>query len=119
MSRSARSVQVFGLYLGLLGLGLTVVPNVILVLFGLAPTEEPWIRVLGFVMVILAHYYLAAAYGEDRLFMRATIIPRLTVLPVFVIFVWASWAPVNLLLFGVPDLLGAVWTRHAIQAGTD
>lgn len=119
MTRAARSMQVFGLYLGLLGLGLTVAPNVILVLFGFVPTEEPWIRILGFVVAVLAHYYLAAAHGEDRLFMRATIIPRLTVLPVFAIFVWANWAPVNLLVFAIPDLLGAIWTRQAIRAAAD
>ncbi len=119
MTRAARSMQVFGLYLGLLGLGLTVAPNVVLTLFGFLPTEEPWIRLLGFVVAILAHYYLAAAHGEDRLFMRATIIPRLTALPVFGIFVWAGWAPLTLLLFAIPDLLGALWTRQALGAVSD
>ena len=119
MTRPARSLQVFGLYLGLLGLLLTVAPNLLLDLFGFSTTSEPWIRVLGFVVVVLAHYYLAAAHGEDRLFMRATIIPRLTVLPVFAIFVWAGWAPVNLLLFALPDLLGALWTRQALSAESD
>ena len=116
MTHPARSLQVFGLYLGLLGLGLTVAPNQLLTLFGFSTTTEPWIRILGFVTVILAHYYLAAAYSDDRPFMRATIIPRLTVLPVFAIFVWAAWAPVNLLIFAVPDVLGALWTRQALGA---
>ncbi len=114
MSRPARSLQVFGLYLGLLGLVLTVAPNVLLTLFGFGTTTEPWIRILGFVVVILAHYYLAAAHGEDRLFMRATIVPRLLVLPAFAIFVWAAWAPANLLIFTIPDVVGALWTWQAL-----
>lgn len=116
MSRPARSLQVFGLYLSLLGLVLTVTPNLLLTLFGFSTTTEPWIRVLGFVVVILGHYYLAAAHGEDRLFMRATIIPRLLVLPAFAIFVWAGWAPANLLLFTIPDVIGALWTRQSLGA---
>lgn len=119
MTRSARSLQVFGLYLGLLGLVLTIAPNLLLSLFGFETTTEPWIRLLGFTVVILAHYYLAAAYAEDRLFMRSTIIPRLTALPVFAIFVWADWTPVNLLLFAIPDVVGALWTRQALSAEAD
>ncbi|MDZ4864869.1 MAG: hypothetical protein SGJ01_15680 [Gemmatimonadota bacterium] len=119
MTRPARSMQVFGFYLGLLGLGLTIIPNLLLTLFGFSTTAEPWIRVLGFVVVILAHYYLAAAYAGDRLFMRSTIIPRLLALPVFAIFVWAAWAPANLLLFALPDVIGALWTRQALSGEAD
>ena len=51
MSKSARSVFVFGIYLALLGSVLVVAPNVLLSLFGVALTDEVWIRVVGVLVI--------------------------------------------------------------------
>lgn len=117
MSPAARASQVFGLYIGLLGLVLLIAPNLLLTAFGFAPTTEPWIRIVGFLLGILSHYYLAAAHHENRQFFAATIIPRLVVLPVLAIFVLAQWAPAQLLIFAIPDVAGALWTRGALAKG--
>lgn len=114
MSPAARASQVFGLYLGLLGLILLVAPNTLLTLFAFAPTDEPWIRIVGFLVAILSHYYLVAAYRNDRIFFAASIAPRLLVLPTFGVFVFAGWAPIQLLGFALPDVASALWTRSAL-----
>ena len=64
MSKSARSVLVFGVYLVLLGLVLIAVPNVLLGAFGLALTTEVWVRVVGMLVLCLAFYYIQAATHE-------------------------------------------------------
>ena len=58
MSKSARSIFVFSIYMFVLGLILIVIPNVLLNLFTLPETNEVWIRVVGMLILILGFYYL-------------------------------------------------------------
>jgi hypothetical protein len=113
MSSAARSVRVFAVYLGLLAVALLLVPNVLLRTFGLAPTSEVWIRVVGMLVALLAVYYWTAATAELTPFLRATVC-RLMVPLFVVIFVAAGWVRWPLVLFAVPDVLGAAWTWRAL-----
>lgn len=61
MSKAAKSILVFGLYLGVLGSVLVLVPNLLLELIAIPPTQEAWIRVAGVLALILAFYYVQAA----------------------------------------------------------
>jgi hypothetical protein len=116
MSPAARSVHVFGIYLLVLGAGLLTVPNFLLGLFGLFPTLEIWIRVVGMVVVFLGVYYRVAAAAELAPFFLASVLLRASV-PVFVLlFILAGWAQWPLLLFGLVDAAGAAWTWKALQA---
>lgn len=56
MSKSARSVFIFGLYLGVLGIILLVTPNFLLGVFQLPSTNEVWIRVVGMLLFLLGIY---------------------------------------------------------------
>jgi len=56
MSNAAKSILVFGIYLVVIGLGFLVVPNTVLALFGFPTTNEPWIRVVGLLVLILGYY---------------------------------------------------------------
>jgi hypothetical protein len=47
MSNAARSILVHGIYLLGLGVVMLTIPNVPLKIFGLAETNEVWIRVVG------------------------------------------------------------------------
>ena len=116
MSRAAGSLFVFGVYLCALGLLLLLAPNPLLRLFGAPTTSEVWIRVNGMLVLCLSFYYVQAARSELTSFIRWTVWTRLAVIVYFVAFVlWAS-APKALLLFGVIDLLAAVWTWLALRA---
>jgi len=53
MSAAAKSLVVFAMYLFVLGLALIIVPNAILALFGLPPTSDVWIRIIGVVALNL------------------------------------------------------------------
>lgn len=116
MSNSARSVFVFGLYLVVLGIVLLVVPNVLLGMFSLPSTTEVWIRVVGMLLLFLGFYYIQAARNEMADFFQWTVYVRPTVILFFAAFVLLGFASPFLLLFGVMDILGAIWTGLALRS---
>ena len=106
---------VFGVYLCGLGLVLLLVPNLILPVFGAPPTGEVWIRVIGMLVLCLSFYYVLAARSELTRFIRWTVWARAAVMVYFVAFVLLVSAPKALLLFGLIDLLAALWTWLALR----
>lgn len=116
MNNSARSVFVFGLYLSLLGIILLVAPNFLLVTFFLPSTNEVWIRVIGVVVLFLSFYYIQAARTGLIEFFRWTVFARPTLIIFFIVFVLLGYADPPLILFGVVDLLGAIWTGLALKS---
>jgi hypothetical protein len=73
MTRPAKTIVVFGLYLVLTGIVLLSTPDVLLTLLRAEPTEEPRIRVFGAVVAVLGYYYVTAAGNELASFFRATL----------------------------------------------
>ena len=118
MSKSATSVFVFAIYLYVLGLVLLVVPNLLLAVFGIAETDEVWIRVVGMLVLILGYYYSQAARMGLTAFFRLTVIGRSAVPLFFIAFVLARLAPPVLIVFGLIDLAGAMWTAVALRGET-
>lgn len=116
MSKPAISVQVFGIYLVVLAVTLTVAPNMLLEVFGIAAAREPWIRVLGVVVFVLGAYYVVAARRELMPFIRATVWGRMVVLLAFAGLVVLKLAPWQLVLFGLVDAAGAAWTALVLRA---
>ncbi|MEP6820512.1 MAG: hypothetical protein ABJA18_13330 [bacterium] len=115
MSRAARSLLAFGVYLVGLGLLLLFVPNLILQVFGVPPTNEVWIRINGMFVLCLSFYYVQAARHNLRVFIRWTVWARVAVIFCFAAFVLLVSAPRALLLFGLVDLLSAIWTWRALE----
>jgi hypothetical protein len=116
MSRAARSLFVFGLYLCGLGAVLLLSPNFLLHLFGAPPTNEVWIRINGMFIVCLAFFYIQAARHGLTLFIRWTVWARIAVIFYLTAFVILLGAPKALLLFGLVDLLSAAWTFMALKS---
>ena len=114
MSAAAKTIFYFSIYLVGLGLTLLIVPNILLNLFKLPSTSEVWIRVIGMLVLTLAFYYWQAAKSDLVTFFRMTVTSRLTVILFFGAFVLLKMAGPTLILFGVVDLLGALWTRQAL-----
>ncbi len=115
MSKAARSVYVFGLYLVLAGTGFMFMPNTVLSLVGLPATSEPWVRVVAMLTLLLAFYYIQAARSELKAFFRFTVTGRLFVVLTLAAFVLLGIAQFPLIGFGVVDLLGAIWTASALR----
>ncbi len=116
MSKPAMSVFVFGLYLVGLGAVLLVTPNTLLALFGVPATNEVWIRILGMVVVILAFYDIQAARAEWSAYFQWSVYTRAPVIVIFTLFVLLGFVSPVLILFGVADLAGAIWTQLALRS---
>ena len=106
---------VFGIYLIVIGLGFMVIPNTPLALFGIPTTSEPWIRVVGMLLLILAYYYIQAARSEMLRLFRWAVHARALVIVCFAVFVVLDLAEPMLIVFGVVDLLAAAWTYLALR----
>jgi hypothetical protein len=117
MSRAAKSVLVFAGYMLLLGASLALVPARSLALAGLGPAPEPWVRLLGVLVLCLAYYYVVAARRESASFMRACVRGRAFVAACIVVLAALGLAPVQLLLFAAIDAAGAAWTQVALRRG--
>jgi len=115
MSRAARTVFVFGVYLVGVAVTLAAAPNLLLGLLGIPAAHEPWIRVLGIVVGALATYYIVAARGDFVPFFKASVWVRVLVLVAFCGLVALSWAPAAIIGFGVIDSLGGLWTWLALR----
>ncbi|MEQ8423986.1 MAG: hypothetical protein RIA63_04700 [Cyclobacteriaceae bacterium] len=115
MTAASRSIYYFGYYLLILGITLTVVPNVLLSTFQLGETNEIWIRVLGAVVFNIGLYYVFMAPANHALFLTLSVYTRMLVLFWFIVFVTLGWAPVQLVLFGLVDGAGAVWTYLSLR----
>jgi len=113
MSPAARTVQLFGIYILIVGVILVIIPDVLLGVFGIPATDEPWIRILGLVLLALASYYLVAARSELTAFFQATVAGRLFVGAGLIVMValWSYWTAV---IIGLIDIAGALWTRAAL-----
>ena len=116
MSKAARSLFVFGIYVEGLSLVLIVAPNVLLRLFGVARTHEVWIRVLGVLVFNIGVYYLLAARHEFRPIIVASIPIRFGLMAFFVAFVLLDYADPAVLAFGLLDVVTALWTIAALRA---
>lgn len=117
MSKAALSIFTFGLYLAVLSLALLSAPNMVLNLFGMPQTHEVWIRVVGMLVLVLAVYYTQTARLELTAFFWLTVYVRLFVIVFFTIFVIMGLVKPALILFGVIDFIGALWTWSALRSG--
>lgn len=115
MTPAARSVNVFGIYLLVLAVFLLVTPDTLLKLFGLPPTTEVWIRVVGMACAYGGIYYRTAAAAELLPFFVTTVMTRLTIPLFYLGFVLADWVRWPILLFSLVDVAGAAWTWRALR----
>lgn len=91
-----------------------LIPNVLLTMLGLPNTDEPWIRVLGVVVLVLGSYYIASGRGEAMAFVRASVPGRLFGAGGLVV-IAALFGYWPLMLFVLPDAAGAAWTRSVLR----
>jgi hypothetical protein len=116
MTKAARSIFLFAVYLLGLGIWLLLAPNSMLRLFGMPEAQDVWIRVVGMLVVILSFYYASAARAELAAFFQWTVYARASVILFFAAFVLLGLARPILLLFGLVDLAAAGWTQVALNS---
>ena len=114
MNPSELSVFIFGIYLIVVAAGFLFVPNTVLPILKLAKTQEQWIRVMAVVVGAVACYYIVAAMHNLTPIIWATVYIRFGVFVAFTGLVLVKKAKPPLIIFGVIDSAGAVWTLLAL-----
>jgi len=115
MSKSAISVLVFGIYLAIIGLMLLIVPNLLIVSFGIEPTSEVWIRLSGILLMAIATYYYLGARYEIIVIFKATAFIRSTIIFFFSAFALLDMVSPSIIIFSVIDLIGGLWTFYLLK----
>jgi hypothetical protein len=116
MSRSAFSAQVFAVYLFLAGTTLVIAPNLLLSLLQIPQSPEVWIRVVGLVAFVIGVYLWVAARHEFKPFLMASVYTRFIVFVALTTFALTGLGNPMIILFGLADLAGGIWTYSALRA---
>lgn len=115
MNRISKSIFIFGLYSILMGIVLLFVPNIVLPIVGLPISNEPWIRLLGFVLICSSYYYIRSAINGNVDFARYTMHTRFFAPVVVIYLITTGKADGHFLSFGLIDGLGGLWTWLEIK----
>ena len=115
MSKSAKSVFIYGIYLATNGLMLLIVPDVLLNSLGIETTTEVWIRLAGILLMAIAVYYFLAARYELIVIMKATAFIRFSIIFFFTAFVLMKMVSSSILIISIIDFLGGAWTFFMLR----
>lgn len=110
MSKSAKSVFIYGIFYAINGMMLLLVPNVLLDSLGIENTNEVWIRLAGILLMAIAVYYILGAKYELIVIMKATAFIRFSIIIFFTAFVLLEMVSPSIIVISVIDFLGGVWT---------
>jgi hypothetical protein len=116
MSRAAKSVLAFSIVFINGGLGLLLAPQFVSSFLGFSFTELLFPRFLGMTMLVLAYYYVRAAWSGLTEFFKWTVHMRLMGVTFYIAFVVFGIAPITVFGFALMDLLGALWTKWSLVA---
>jgi hypothetical protein len=116
MSKSAFSAKVFAIYLFVVGVVLIFVPNLMLSILQMPLTSEIWIRVVGVTAFMIGVFAWVAGKHELKPFLEASVYTRSAVFAIFLIFAVMGLASPAIVLFGIADLAGGIWTHFALKA---
>ncbi len=83
------------------------------------PVEGTWsLRVAGILLGLHGYFYIQAARQELKPFFPWTVHARLAAFVLFVAMVAFGLAQPIIVLFGIIDLAGAIWTWQALRSAT-
>lgn len=115
MNRISKSIFIFGLYSLLMGIVLLFLPNLFLPLFNLPLLGEPWLNLLGFVLMCSSYYYIRSAISGNMEFALYTIHTRFAAPLVVAYLISTGKADWHFLSFGIVDGLGGLWTWRELK----
>lgn len=114
MTNTAKSVVAWGIYGLLVGMALLFQPDLTLQFLGFNTTSEHWILMVALMMMGLGFYYIVLGITEVKQFFLISTIGRTIFFLASSIIIIMGKAPISMLIFGVIDLLTAIWTVIAM-----
>ncbi len=116
MSKTGVSIVAYSIYLGCGGVGMSLIPNVLLGLLGLPPTHEVWVRLFGFLALVLAVKGINGALLNLVPVMQLDVITRTCFSLFLTALIVLGLAPRILFIFAAIDFAAAVWTQVTLFA---
>lgn len=110
MDTATLSIFIWGIYVLVVGVLLIFFPGKTLKLFGHEEPKDHWIRVVGIILLSLGYFYLNSAINEVYSFYWASIFARFAGLIGFSGLVIFKITKPKIILFGLIDAIGAIWT---------
>jgi len=112
MNRTAKSVLYYSFYMEAIGIIMIIFPQLVLRILNINADAGVLVRFLGMVDIFMGYYYLRAGMSREKLkaFYQLTIHTRFSALVLLVVFVIVWGANPIVVLFGLIDAAGAVWT---------
>ena len=103
------------IYVLISGLQLLFIPNFLLATFGLEPTSEIWIRILGMLVLALSFYYYAIYKNGGKEVVRATVQGRLFFCTGLSILVIMGMVKPVLIIFAIIETGLSLWTLSEMR----
>jgi hypothetical protein len=115
MSKPARSIFFYGVCVMMpLGAWCLLFPESFLHAFAFPPSKEPWVRVVGWLVFGVGFYYAFSGLKEQLAFAWITAPGRIAAAGFFALMAFAYGLP-TLNIFGLLDVVGAIWTFRAFR----
>ncbi|MEY3422438.1 MAG: hypothetical protein RIR48_2752 [Bacteroidota bacterium] len=117
MKSVTMSLKVFGIYLILIpGIGLMIVPELILDLFSLRHGDENWLpRMVGLLAFIIGCFEISIAKNQISKLYNLTVYLRYFA-ALFMVGLWLTGeVEISILAFAAIDAAGATWTMLTIK----
>ncbi len=115
MTKAAKTVWVFGVYLICEGLFLLLSPSWILEAIGIPDPDSVWRIILGFVVAILGYYYVRNAKENLTPFFQFTVQIRVIQLGFFLWLYFFERGTLVLVGFSLIEMLAGLWTWREIR----
>ncbi len=112
---AARSLQAFGLYLCIAGVGLLLAPALLLAPLGLTVTDDAWVRMVGILALALGVGDVLAGREAVASLIHWSVWRRVAAGLGIGVLVLLGLAPAALLLFAALDIAAALWTATALR----
>lgn len=116
MTKSAKSLFYFGIYVLLTGITLCIIPGKFISLFNLPEIPVPWARFIGLLAIVIGCYDLLSGYNSVKPLIKASVYVRVLFFTGVLLLFVSGQMPKEILPIGIIDLLGALWTAIAFNA---
>ena len=116
MTKSAKSLFYFGMYVLLTGITICLVPDKFISILKLPDIPMPWARLIGLLVIIIGCYDILNGKNNVKPLIKVSIYLRIFFFIGILLLFTTGQMPKEILPIGVIDLLGAIWTFLSINS---
>ncbi|MBK7359803.1 MAG: DUF2065 family protein [Saprospiraceae bacterium] len=116
MTQSGKSLFYFGIYTAIAGILFLLVPETLINMFQLPALPNGWARFIGLLVLVIGLYDLLCGRYDIKIYIKASVYLRFGFFVGCLLLISTGQMPLNLLMLGIVDALGATWTAFALKA---